>query len=474
MRETEDESRNNSRYYNTALVLFCLCIIIPMISETMLIAALPVIEHEFSATGILGAWILPVVLLVGAAFAPFAGTLGDCFGRKKVLCIFLSFYVAGTFMGGFAWDIWSLLFFRFLQGIGIAASPIAYALVSEQFPLHKVPMGIAFLAASYGAGALTGVLFGAYIIDFFGWRATYYILSPVVAAHFIAMLWYIRPSSETNSGGIDWKGTLCLFVSLLSLMVSATVLYDSGKIDLWSLSAIAVCLISGLLFFYIEKRTDFPAINLSMLKSPLMITISASAVLVNMLTYLLIQTMPFIIQSPTGLMLDARFVGLVMMPGAVADMVASPVAGRWMRKRSAKVPIYLGAVMMAAGCMLYFVLPQSIISLAVIWVLFSGGMGIVATCYMIIMINSVPKERTAGATGLLHSSINVGGMAGPMIAGIFLAAYTMNFTIGGEVWTLPTEQAFELSFGFGVVVTLVILALIYLICRFSGLNKTQI
>ncbi|EHQ35298.1 MFS transporter [Methanoplanus limicola] len=467
MKEREQGSWENGRYYTVALALFSLCILIPMMSETMLIAALPVIEHEFSVSGILGAWILPVVLLVGAAFAPFAGTLGDCFGRKKVLCIFLSFYVAGTFMGGFAWDIWSLLFFRFLQGIGIAASPIAYALVSEQFPLHKIPMGIGFLAASYGAGSLTGVLFGAYIIDFFGWRATYYILSPVVAVHLIAVLWLIRPSYETNASGIDWKGTLCLFVSLLSLMISITLLYDSSGAFLWALPAMAICIISGLLFFYIERRADFPAIDLSMLKKPVVIVISATAILVSLITYLLIQTMPFIIQSPTGLMLDARFVGLVMMPGAVADMTASPLAGRWMRRRSAKVPVYLGAFMMLAGCMLYFVLPQSVISLAIIWVLFSGGMGIVATCYMIIMINSVPKERTAGATGLLHSSINIGGMAGPMVAGVFLAAYNASFTIGGEKWVLPTEEAFDLSFGFGIFLTLLILLLVYLICRYS-------
>ena len=463
--------KGNGRYYNIALILFSLCILIPMMSETMLIAALPEIEHEFSTTSIFGAWILPIVLLVGAALAPFAGTLGDIFGRKKILCIFLSFYVAGTFMGGFAWDIWSLLFFRFLQGIGIAASPIAYALVSEQFPLHRIPMGIAVLAASYGAGSLIGVFFGSYIIDYSGWRATYYILAPVVAAHLIAIAWYIRPSPGMDVRGIDWKGTLCLFISLLFLMISVTVIYDRGGADLLSLTAIAVFLISGLTFFYVEKRSDFPAIDLSMLKSPPVIVISAAAVLVNMLTYLLIQTMPFIIQSPTGLMLDARFVGFVMMPGAVADMIASPLAGRWMRTRSAKVPIFLGAVMMIVSCSLYFILPQSVAGLSLIWILFSGGMGIVATCYMIIMIKSVPKERTASATGLLHSSVNLGGMLGPMIAGVFLAAYTMNITIGGENWTLPTDQAFELSFGFGIFLTLVILVLVCLICRFSAMKE---
>jgi hypothetical protein len=91
---------------------------------------------------------------------------------------------------------------------------------------------------------------------------------------------------------------------------------------------------------------------------------------------------------------------------------------------------------------------------------------------MIIMINSVPKERTAGATGLLHSSINIGGMAGPMVAGVFLAAYTASFTIGGEKWVLPTEKAFDLSFGFGIFATLLILLLVYLICRYSEAKPT--
>ena len=65
------------------LLLLSLTVMLVMAGESMLTAALPEIEHEFSVPGIYESWILPIVLLVGAAASPFVGTAGDRFGHKR-------------------------------------------------------------------------------------------------------------------------------------------------------------------------------------------------------------------------------------------------------------------------------------------------------------------------------------------------------------------------------------------------------
>ena len=54
---------------------------------------------------------------------PIAGKMSDIYGKKKVLLILLTLYVAGITAGGFAHNITFLLVSRIIQGIGLAAVP---------------------------------------------------------------------------------------------------------------------------------------------------------------------------------------------------------------------------------------------------------------------------------------------------------------------------------------------------------------
>ncbi|MDD3976735.1 MAG: MFS transporter [Methanomicrobium sp.] len=467
-------------YFRIALPLFSACIVLPMFSESMLVAALPAIEHEFNTSGIIGAWILPVVLLVGAALCPFFGTLGDSYGRKKILAICLFIYSIGVIAAGFSFDIWSLLFFRSLQGMGIAAIPIAFAMISEQFPPKKVPVGIGVLAASYGVGTMTGILCGSYIINYWGWRWTYFTLIPVVIIHLFLILFVLKNAHETDNFGTvsnssendsvvkskgiserkaDYKGAFLLLLAMFFFLLTITEGFESG----WFVPEVFIhallTVIFTAAFISAEKKALVPAIDLSLVKRPVVIIISAVAFLVNCMTFLYIQALPFIIQSPSGLFLEERFVGLIMIPGSVADMIASPLSSFWIREKGFLAPVIFGSLCMALTPAIFFLFPLTIISLSAGWIFFSIGMAVVSTAYLLKIIKVVPPNRTAGATGLLHSSINIGGMTGPVFAGVIIASSASRFLIAGEYWTFPSSEAFTFIFATGGVMSAVILIL---------------
>lgn len=448
-------------YFRIALPLFSACIVIPMFSESMLVAALPQIEHEFATSGIFEAWVLPVVLLVGAALCPFFGTLGDAYGRKKVLSFCLFVYAGGVIATGFSWDIWSLLFFRAVQGVGIAAIPIAFAIIAEQFPPKKVPLGIGVLAASYGVGTMAGVFVGSYIINYWGWRWTYYTLIPVVILHLILVIFIVHKSDEILKKEIDWMGAVVLLSFMFFLMLTITEGYQSGLLSATVLIYTAITVFLGFLFFWIERRASMPSIDLSLMKRPVIIILSVTAFFVNCMTFLYIQSLPFIIQSPSGLFLEERFVGLVMVGGSVADMIASPFSSFWVQRKGFLFPVYSGSTCMLLAPVVFFIMPLSVLSLSLVWVLFSVGMAVVSTAYLIKIINSVPENRTAGATGLLHSSINIGGMTGPIFAGIILATFSSQFLIEGELWLLPDSQAFLWIFAAGAFMSVAVFVLCF-------------
>ncbi|PKL58763.1 MAG: MFS transporter, partial [Methanomicrobiales archaeon HGW-Methanomicrobiales-4] len=69
------------------LPILSVIVLVVMAGEAMLTAALPVMSNEFDVPGVFESWILPMVLLVGAAAAPFIGTAGDQYGRRRLLLI---------------------------------------------------------------------------------------------------------------------------------------------------------------------------------------------------------------------------------------------------------------------------------------------------------------------------------------------------------------------------------------------------
>lgn len=97
--------------------------------------ALPLIIVQFSATpfeqGIVGA-----AAVVGAIFgALIGGKLCDRFGRKKVFLVDLAIFILFAVLSAFAWNIESLILFRFLLGVGIGADyPVCASYVSEFMP----------------------------------------------------------------------------------------------------------------------------------------------------------------------------------------------------------------------------------------------------------------------------------------------------------------------------------------------------
>jgi MFS family permease len=116
--------------------------------------------------------------VVGALFF---GRLTDKLGRKKLFIITLGIYLVGSGMGGFAWDYWSLLFCRFVAGLGIGGEYTAInSAIDELIPSkYRGRVDIA-VNGTYWLGAALGSAVGLYLfsshvpIDW-GWRIGFFI-----------------------------------------------------------------------------------------------------------------------------------------------------------------------------------------------------------------------------------------------------------------------------------------------------------
>ncbi|MFA5269777.1 MAG: MFS transporter, partial [Methanoregula sp.] len=97
--------------------------------------ALPLIIVQFAATP-LEQGIVASAAVIGAIFgALIGGKLCDRFGRKKVFLVDLLIFIVFAVLSAYAWNVESLILFRFLLGVGIGADyPVCASYVSEFMP----------------------------------------------------------------------------------------------------------------------------------------------------------------------------------------------------------------------------------------------------------------------------------------------------------------------------------------------------
>lgn len=159
-------------------------------------ALLPELRRAFDASVAQTSLTVTATTLGVACAAPFAGSLADRFGRKRVLLSALTLLTLAIFGAASAGTLGTLLVWRALQGIvipGIFASAVAY--IAEEWP----PAEAATMASLYVAGTVLGSFCGRFIsglvTDAYGWRSAFVVMG-LINFSFLPLIATLLPRSR--------------------------------------------------------------------------------------------------------------------------------------------------------------------------------------------------------------------------------------------------------------------------------------
>ena len=312
-----------------------LCALLEIVDTTIVNVALNDMRGSLGASLTDIAWVITAYAIANVIVIPMTSWLSQQFGRRNYFAASIIIFTVSSFLCGNATDIWELIIFRFIQGLGGGALLVtAQTIITESYPVEKRGMAQAIYGMGVIVGPTLGPPLGGYLVDNYSWPYIFYINIPIGIAATILTLSYVRSpkySEKLKANQVDWWGIVFLSAFIGSLQY----VLEHGQQDDWFNDSIITTLsiISFLgLFFFIWRETvyKYPIVNLKVLSDQ---NLKIGTIMCFILGFGLYGS-TFIIPIYTQAILGwtATDAGLLLIPSSLTTAFMMPIIGKLIQK----------------------------------------------------------------------------------------------------------------------------------------------
>lgn len=329
-----------------------LCALLEIVDTTIVNVALNEMKGNLGATLSEVGWVITAYAIGNVIIVPMTSWLSQQFGRRNYFAASIVIFTVFSFLCGNASNIWELVIFRLLQGIGGGALLVtSQTIITESYPIEKRSMAQAIYGLGVIIGPTLGPPLGGYIVDNFSWPYIFYINIPIGIVATLLTLQFVRSpkySEKKSASDVDWLGIFLLAITVGSLQY----ILERGHEDDWFESKVilSLTLISffGLSFFIWRELTyKYPIVELRVLKNGNLRIGTVMSFILGFGLYGSTFIIPLYTQSILGW--TALQSGALMIPAALTTAFMMPIIGRLLT-RGAKQQ-----VLVALGLFIFFI-----------------------------------------------------------------------------------------------------------------------
>jgi MFS transporter, DHA1 family, multidrug resistance protein len=191
----------SSSYFRNAVVLGLLAAIGPFAID-MYLPALPSISNDLGATTAATQMTLMAFFVAFGACQIVYGPVADMVGRKPPLYFGLSLFAIGGIGCGLAPSVEWLIFFRFVQGIGAAASMvIPRAIIRDLHTGIEATRLMSLVMLVFSVSPILAPLTGSGLIAAFNWRAVFVAVT-IAALLGLVLVAFLLPETRPAAARI--------------------------------------------------------------------------------------------------------------------------------------------------------------------------------------------------------------------------------------------------------------------------------
>lgn len=409
----------------SSLAVISLVLFVTFLDNTIVAVALSSVQSDLHAGIQALQWVVSGYALTFAGLMLAFGTIGDRFGRRRIMVAGLLVFTAGSVLGSFAVSSGMLIGARVVMGVGAAASePGTLSMIRQLYPdPSDRAQALGVWSAISGLALAAGPVIGGILVGLWSWRAVFVFNVAVGVLALVGVRTILPETVSPSHRRLDERGFFWAAAAVTAAVFATIFGETEGYGTWWIILLYAVAVGAVALFVPLERRAEEPALDLRFFRNGGFTSGMVVAFTGFFATFAVFFFIPLFVEllgttSSFHLALD-------FAPMAVALILASALSGRWIARAGPTVPMTLGALTAGAGIFVTnaFITPSSGIglfgwSLAIV----GAGLGVVMVAATSSVLSAVPAERSGMAASAVNTSRELGAVAGVTILGAIVNA----------------------------------------------------
>jgi EmrB/QacA subfamily drug resistance transporter len=404
------------RWWTLAVLSVSLLIIVA--DDTIINVALPTLQRSLGGSASSLQWVVDSYIVVFGGLLLTMGTLGDRFGRRRLLQLGLLLFGTASLCGAYAASTAELVLARAAMGVGGAMiMPATLSILVDVFPRDQHVRAIGIWAAMAHLGIPLGPIVGGWLLEHAWWGSVLLINVPIVAIALIAGRFLVPESRHRSPSRPDLGGMVLSTAALVALVYAIIEGPSAGWSSPQVLGGFAIALIAAAWFVRHERHAGEPMLDLRLFGNPrLRWGLVAVTVAIFTLAGLMFDLTQFLqlVQGRSPLGAGVRIVPLVL-GFAVAAHLGQHLVTHLGTGRTAAVGFIAGAALLAGVAQVrpgtaYLLLGLGLFLLGI-------TLGVVFIPSTDAVMAAVPDANAGLGSGLNDSSRQIGAALGVAVLG---------------------------------------------------------
>lgn len=332
----------NDRTRRLITVILLLSSFVSLASQTMMVTALPVIQHDLHVSLNAAQWLTTGYTLIIGIVTPLSSNMYDKFTNRHVYLGIIGTFIVGTLLGCFATNFFTLLLARLIQASasGMLMSFQMTTMISI-YPIEKRGSILGLSSLVISAGPAIGPTLAGFILQVLSWRWLFILVLPFMVLTWVIGYFKLANFSQPRDIKIDYLSVLISLIGSGLTLGSLTAFQGNAWLGL-------AMLVSGLavIAVFVKRQLHLtnPMLKVQIFKYSsfrLMTIVGIFAFMVLLGTE---QLLPIFTENVTH---TGSFVsGLILLPGAICNAIAASIVGRIYDQYGPKWLVITGGVIM--------------------------------------------------------------------------------------------------------------------------------
>jgi len=386
---------------------------ISFLTNTLINIALPSIKEEFDISMSTVQWLSTGYMLINGILIPTSAFFIQRVSNRKLLVIALSLFTVGTLLASISPTFGFLLAGRMVQASGSAIMmPLLMNVMLTAFPVEKRGTAMGFFGLVMITAPAIGPTLSGYIIEHYSWRMLFDVVLPFALICLVLAIFKMKNITPLKNVRLDVLSLILSSIAFGSLLYGFSSAGDKG----WGAPIVYGTISLGVvaLFFFVIRQLflDEPMLEFRIYKHPMFALSSAISIVISVSMFSGMILTPIYVQIVRGISpLDS---GLLMLPGALAMGIMSPITGRLFDKYGARALAIVGLTIMIVTTYLFtdLTLETSYLHLVLLYTFRMFGMSMVMMPVMTNGMNQLPMQMNPHGTAMNNTLQQVSGAIG--------------------------------------------------------------